>query len=130
MFISQAQLKANFTIDKNGGCSPLTVSFTNTTTGGSANTKWKWDFGNGNTSALTDAGATYVTEKTYTVTLTATDGANSSVQTKQITVYKKPVVDFSASPAKGCLPLPVTLTSNSSAGDGTIANLFLGFWRW
>src|SRR5579871_917180 len=104
---ADAQLKADFTIDKNAGCSPLTVSFTNTTTNASSAATYKWDFGNGNTSALINPGATYVTEKTYTVTLTVTDGANTSTQTKQITVYKKPVVDFSASPVKGCLPLPV-----------------------
>ena len=71
---TKAQLKANFTVDKDGGCSPLTVSFTNTSTGVTANTVYHWDLGNGHTSSLANAGATYVPEQGYTVTLTITDG--------------------------------------------------------
>ncbi len=127
IFPAVAQLKADFTVDKTGGCSPLTISFTNTTTGTSSTAVYQWDFGNGNTSALISPGATYVIEKTYTVTLTVTDGTKTSTQTKQITVYKKPVVDFSASPARGCLPLPVNFTSNSTPGDGTVASYFWDF---
>ena len=78
---ASAQLAANFTADKEGGCSPLSVKFTNTSTGASATTTWQWNFGNGNSSTLKDPGATYFTEKTYTVTLTAKDGAVTSVKT-------------------------------------------------
>jgi len=123
----QAQLTANFTIDKAGGCSPLTVQFTNTTSGASANTTYTWDLGNGNTSGLKDAGATYTDEKTYTVTLTATDGANTSVKSQQVTVYRKPAVDISASPDSGCAPLLVTFSSNSTPGDGSIADYYWDF---
>ena len=124
---ANAQLQANFTVDKNGGCSPLSVSFTNTTTNASSGAVYKWDFGNGNTSTLANAGATYVLEQTYTVTLTVTDGSKSSSQTKQITVYKRPTVDFSFDVVKGCLPLPVNFTANATAGDGTIANYYWDF---
>jgi len=84
---SFAELKANFTVDNTGGCSPLAVSFTNTTTGASSSVKYKWDFGNGNTSTLVNPGATFKDEKTYTVTLTATDGAQTSVKKMDIVVY-------------------------------------------
>lgn len=125
--VSFAQLKADFTADQPAGCSPLLISFSNTTTGASANVTYKWDFGNGNSSTKKDAGATYFDEKTYTVTLTATDGTQASSKTMTITVYKKPTVNFNASPAKGCSPLSVTFTSSSTAGDGTIANYFWDF---
>ncbi len=125
--LSSAQLVASFTVDKAGGCSPLSVKFTNTSTGTSAGTTWQWNFGNGNTSALKDPGATYFTEKTYTVTLTAKDGATSSVKTISITVYKKPTVDFSVSPAKGCAPLDVKFTSTATPGDGSLANYLWDF---
>ena len=125
--VSFAQLKADFTADQPAGCSPLLVSFSNTTIGASANVTYKWDFGNGNSSTKKDAGATYFDEKTYTVTLTATDGGQTSSKTMTITVYKKPVVNFSASPAKGCSPLPVAFTSSSTAGDGSIASYFWDF---
>ncbi|HLK29114.1 MAG TPA: PKD domain-containing protein, partial [Puia sp.] len=124
---SFAQLKADFSIDKNGGCSPFTVSFTNTTTGASSNAVYSWDLGNGNTSALINAGATYVVEKTYTIILTVTDGNKSSSQTKQITVYKRPTVDFSFDVAKGCLPLPVNFTASATPGDGNISNYYWDF---
>lgn len=122
-----AQLKADFTVDNKAGCSPLNVKFTNTTTGASASATWAWAFGNGNTSTLKDPGATYFTEKTYTVTLTVKDGTNTATKTMDITVYKKPTVDFSVSPAKGCVPLSVGFTSNSTAGDGTIAKFLWDF---
>ena len=122
-----AQLKADFTADKVGGCSPLTIQFTNNTSGASVNVTYKWDFGNGNTSTLKNAGATYKEEKVYTVTLTAKDGNTSSTQTLQVTVYKKPVVSFSATPLKGCIPLDVTFKSSSQPGDGTISSYFWDF---
>lgn len=124
---SWAQLQANFTVDKAGGCSPLSVKFTNTTTGASSAVTWQWSFGNANTSAIKDPGATYFTEKVYTVTLTAKDGASTSTKTMDITVYKKPTVDFSVSPAKGCAPLSVTVTANALAGDGSITNYLYDF---
>lgn len=122
-----AQLKADFTIDKAGGCSPLTVQFTNTTSGASASVKYKWDFGNGNGSGLASPGATYTQEKTYTVTLTVTDGGNTSTKSQQVTVYKKPTADFTLTPTSGCLPLDVKFTSTTNAGDGTISGYFWDF---
>ena len=124
---ANAQLQANFTADKQGGCSPLNVKFTNTTTGASAAATWAWNFGNGNSSTLKDPGATYFTEKNYTVTLTVKDGSFTSTKTLEVIVYKKPTVDFTVSPAKGCVPLTTTFTSNSTAGDGTIANYLWDF---
>lgn len=124
---TNAQLKADFTVDNKAGCSPLNVKFTNATTGASASATWSWAFGNGNTSTLKDPGATYFTEKTYTVTLTVKDGANTSTKTMDITVYKKPTVDFSVSPAKGCIPLTASFVANATAGDGTIAKYLWDF---
>ncbi|CAN5493817.1 hypothetical protein BH10BAC3_BH10BAC3_30760 [soil metagenome] len=125
--VCNAQLKANFSIDKASGCSPLEVHFTNNTTGATAGVSYSWNFGNGNSSALADPGATYSAEKSYTVTLTANDGGITSSISKTITVYKKPVVDFSASPLRGCEPLNVKFTSNVAAGDGTITNYLWDF---
>ena len=117
-----AQLRADFSVDKTGGCSPLTVSFTNRSTGTTSNTIYKWDFGNVNTAAIPNPGAIYTQVNSYTVTLTVTDGNQSSVKTEQITVYSKPAVDFSTNIVKGCLPLNVTFTSNSTAASGNIAS--------
>ncbi len=126
-FVASAQLKADFTVDKTGGCLPLTVSFSNKTTGASAAATYQWDFGNGNTSVIPNPGATYREEKTFTVTLTVTDGGVTSKKQQTITVYKKPTVDFTASTAKGCMPLAVAFSSKSTAGDGSISNYFWDF---
>jgi hypothetical protein len=77
---AQAQLHANFTVDKAAGCSPLTVTFTNKTTGASANAIYKWDLGNSNTSSLVNPAAVYTDEKTYTVTLTVQDARQPAKQ--------------------------------------------------
>lgn len=122
-----AQLQASFTINKEGGCKPLTVQFTNTTTGTISGVTYSWDLGNGNTSTLVSPGATYVEEKVYTVTLTARQGSVTSTATKQVTVYKTPSVDFSANPAKGCMPLEVSFTSTVNPGDGTVARYLWDF---
>jgi PKD repeat protein len=125
--IAYAQLKADFTVDKTGGCSPVSVSFTNASTGTTSGTTYEWDFGNGNTSSLKNPGAIFREEKQYTVTLTVKDGDQTSTKTQIVTVYKKPVVEFSASLEKGCAPLPVTFTSTAAAGDGTITQYFWDF---
>ena len=45
VLIGNAQVKPNFIFDKASGCSPLTVSFTNTTFGASTNANYNWNFG-------------------------------------------------------------------------------------
>ncbi|HEY4062560.1 MAG TPA: PKD domain-containing protein [Puia sp.] len=124
---ARAQLNANFTADRMGGCSPLSVSFTNTTTGASANATYSWDLGNGRTSVLANPGSVYTTEQSYTVTLTVKDGSLTSTKSVPITVYKKPTVDFNVTPAQGCVPLPVVFNSQSQAGDGSLSNYFWDF---
>ncbi len=111
-----AQLTADFSIDKTGGCAPLAINFTNKTSGTTANAIYSWDFGNGNTSSIINPGAIYIDEKTYDVTLTVKDGNLSSTKTKQITVYTPPLVDFTASTLKECLPVIVNFNATASSG--------------
>lgn len=127
LFLQQlnAQLKADFKMDTPGGCSPLVVQFNNTTTGASANATWEWSFNNGNTSALKNPAAVFTTEITYSVTLTVKDGTQTSTVTKPITVYKRPVIDFTIAPDNGCTPLSANITGNVLGGDGTISS-----WSW
>ena len=121
-FLSAVAQQANFTADKTSGCSPLTISFTNASTGFSNAATYSWDFGNTNSSALENPGTTYNNEGTYTVTLIVTEGIIKSSKSMQITVYKKPLVDFSVDVTKGCPPLAVTFISNSQPGDGSISS--------
>jgi len=114
-----AQLTADFSIDKKGGCAPLAVIFTNNSTGATSNAIYSWDFGNGNTSAIASPGAIYNSEKTYNITLTVKDGSLTSTKTKQVTVYAPPLVDFTVSPIKGCLPVTVNFTASAAGNANT-----------
>ena len=120
--ISFAQLRADFTVSKQIGCSPLTVSFTNTTGGASASAQYEWDFDNGNTSSLKNAGAVFIEQRTYNITLTVKDGNQTVTKTQTVTVSQKPTVDFSTSLVKGCTPQLITFSSKSTANNGTIVN--------
>ncbi|HEY1115828.1 MAG TPA: PKD domain-containing protein [Chitinophagaceae bacterium] len=124
---AEAQLRADFRLNKSGGCSPLDIAFTNATTGASANATFLWDLGNGNSSTLRDPGAIYREEKVYTITLTVTDGTQTSTKTATVTVYKKPTVDFASSSAKVCLPAPASFTVQAAPGDGYITNYYWDF---
>ena len=69
-------LKAGFT----KSCSGLTCTFTNTSTNTSVSTTYSWDFGDGSAVATTkNATHTFASRRSsYTVRLTATDGAATS----------------------------------------------------
>lgn len=121
-----AQLKANFTIDKNGGCAPFRANFINKTEGATANAVYNWNFGNGNSSSLQNCGAVFLEPKTYNVTLTVIDNNKTSAISQIVTVYYKPVVDFTANIETGCTTLPVLFTINSAANE-SIAGYFWDF---
>lgn len=62
---------ASFTSDYAAGPAPLTVNFTNTSTGA---TTYNWSFGDGNTSTVVNPSNTYTTDSTFTVILVASNG--------------------------------------------------------
>ncbi|MGO9690240.1 MAG: PKD domain-containing protein, partial [Syntrophobacteraceae bacterium] len=77
---------ANFSATPTSGTAPLSVQFTDASTGPVTN--WSWVFGDGGTSTSQDPIYTYSTPGTYTVSLTATGpgGANTNTETNYITV--------------------------------------------
>ncbi len=62
-------MAANFTASPTAELAPLTVAFTDTSTGNA--TSWNWEFGDGSTSTLQNPDHLYATVGTYTVNLTA-----------------------------------------------------------
>ena len=54
-----AQIQADFIADNVSGCEPLIVNYENLSTGSSTLTYF-WDFGNGNTSTITNPSASYL----------------------------------------------------------------------
>jgi PKD repeat protein len=125
---------ANFSGTPTNGVAPLTVVFTNLTTGGPA-TAYAWTFGDGGTSNATSPTRVYTSPGVYTVSLTATGpgGIDTETKTGYITVSEPPpVANFVGSPLNGTAPLTVNFTDLSvgdvdswswSFGDGGTANV-------
>lgn len=126
--VSGQTLTAGFTADKVTGCAPLTVNFTNTTTGASATATYRWEFGNGRSATTRDAGTIFTGEQEYDVKLAVTDGGVTAVKTLKVTVREKPAVDFTFTPAKACAPLTVTFNSTPRVSAGaTVAEYLWDF---
>ncbi|MEA3496221.1 MAG: PKD domain-containing protein, partial [Bacteroidota bacterium] len=81
-----AQTNADFSSNVTSGCSPLSVKFTNLSTGNP--TSFYWNFGNGQTSVKINPSATYLNPGSYTVILKVSDanGTNTITKTNFITV--------------------------------------------
>lgn len=109
------------------GCGSLTVNFVNNTTGGGGN-NYTWNFGDGSaTSSQQNPVYTYTTPGTYTVTLAASLGSCSDIDSivGYITVNPSPTAAFTS--ANVCLGDVMNFTNTSSGatsyswdfGDGT-----------
>jgi PKD repeat protein len=75
---------ASFTASPTSGAAPLTVNFTDTSTGGPLS--WAWEFGDGETATAQNPSHTYTTAGNYTVRLTVTNDDGSDSSTRRITV--------------------------------------------
>jgi PKD repeat protein len=123
-----AQPNANFSGSPTSGPAPLTVQFTNLSMGANSYT---WLFGDGATSNDINPTHTYMSNGSYTVTLTAlntvTFESDTEIKTDYITVSPPvpPTADFVATPTSGMVPLTVLFTDVSTSGSGTINH-----WSW
>jgi PKD repeat protein len=89
-------LGADFSATNTVSTAPLTVRFTDNSTG--YPTSWSWNFGDGGTSTAPEPTHTYVTPGTYTVTLTVTDATgDSKTRTRVGYITVHPSVAFPAS---------------------------------
>jgi len=101
------------------GTEPLSVSFTDQSSG--SPTSWGWTFGDGGTSTAQNPNHTYNSAGTYTVSLTVTNSAGNDTETKTgyITVNPcvAPTAGFIGSPTSGYAPLAVNFTDQSSGAS-------------
>ena len=84
---------------------------------------WLWEFGDGGTSSDPDPEHTYTTPGTYTVRLTAKEGARSNTITKIAYIIvddPRPVAAFTASKMRGEAPFMVQFTESSSGAPPLI----------
>lgn len=107
-----------FEADITEGCSPLTVTFTNTT--GANSNDCSWDFGDGQTA--TGCGSvthTFNNEGAYSVTLTVQNNIGCEGTTTKddyITVIEGPTAYFSADPTITTIPNTEVEFTNESTG--------------
>ncbi|MGH8589734.1 MAG: PKD domain-containing protein, partial [Gammaproteobacteria bacterium] len=114
---------AGFNANPTSGTAPLTVTFTDTSTGNI--TTWSWNFGDGTTSTAKNAAKTYTNPGSYTVGLTVTGPGGSNTATRTISVATAaPVANFTATPISGTAPLAVSFTNGST---GTVSGYSWSF---
>jgi PKD repeat protein len=136
---SQVNPVVAFFADNTGGTAPLTVQFTDMSTGGPIS--WSWDFGDGGSDSIQSPSHTYSTAGTYTVSMTATSRTGSATASKvdYIEVEAAPTTtvtttvttaasssgllgSFTGSPRSGSAPLTVVFTDTSVGSPNA--------WRW
>jgi gliding motility-associated-like protein len=122
---------ANFSYTKLSNCAPTIITFTNSSTIGTAVT-YTWDFGQGSVNSTTDYSAqeqVYSKAGQYKVTLTVYDGSTKTTDIKStvITIYEGPTSNFTADKVNGCPPLLVNYTSTSTPGASGITTTLWDF---
>jgi PKD repeat protein len=108
---------ADFAASPTQGPAPLSVTFTNGSTGDYDTCVWR--FGDGDTSGTcNDPAHTYTAVQPYTVSLTVSGlgGSDTLTRSRYITTYHPVEAGFTAVPTHGLAPLGVTFT-NDSTGD-------------
>ena len=114
--------KADFSGAPITGNTPLTVEFTDQSTG--YPTSWKWNFGDGKESADQNPVHTFWSSGDYTVTLTASNEYGTSDVTKAYLIHVIPALKakFLADPKQGKAPLVVKFSDLSTGNPET--------WNW
>jgi PKD repeat protein len=116
--------EAGFSASPTSGEAPLSVSFTDSSTG--AISSWAWTFGDGGSSTEQNPTHEYTAAGVYTVELTVTGPGGLDSATASISVSEPPppapVAAFSANPTSGEAPLTVSF---ADASTGAITD-----WAW
>jgi PKD repeat protein len=107
---------AAFSASLTSGYAPLTIRFTDRSTGPA--TSWKWSFGDGTSSTQMNPSHTYNRLGKYNVSLTVRNAAGINKVTKRsfinVNALKPPLPAFSASPLNGKAPMTVRFTDKST----------------
>lgn len=116
----------NFQADKEGGCAPFVVSFTDKTTGNPI--AWNWDFGDGTMpSQKQNPIKTYTNSGIYNVKLTVTFADSSKKDTtyiKYIYVSNGPTISYSIAPDSICPGGAVHFTPQINSNFGIQSHLW------
>ncbi|PWR69733.1 PKD domain-containing protein [Methanospirillum lacunae] len=127
--VNPLPLEANFSAAPQSGKAPLTVQFSDLSTGGMV---WFWDFGDGSpASSIPDPSHTFTGPGSYSVTLKISNEQGESKSHKmdiQVLLSEPLSAEFVGTPRSGAAPLSVQFSDKSSGeisswiwdfGDGT-----------
>ena len=115
--------EAHFTTDTQGGCFPLPVNFTDSSTFTPAANSWSWNFGDGSSGNGPITSHVYPDTGIFDVILTVTNSLGCSDTTLvQIKVGQKPTAIFSYNPDSVCFRTQIHFTDEST---GPISD-----WQW
>jgi PKD repeat protein len=103
---------ASFSYFPISGVFPVTVAFTDTSTGDP--TSWYWDFGDGSSSSAENPSYVYTTGGTFTVNLTVSNVGGSSSALHTISVYNKTSATFTISNASDYERVVVNFTDTGA----------------
>jgi PKD repeat protein len=114
---------ASFTANPTSGTAPLTVQFTDQSSGGQI-TRWEWNFGDGTVSDQRNPTHTYRTGGNYNAILTVRGPGGSSFATRQINVafeqVDPPVASFRPNqPVTRTVPFTIDFQNTTSGGQVT-----------
>ena len=121
-----AAVTASFAVNPSSGKAPLTVQFTDQSTG--PVTAWNWSFGDGVTSTSQSPSHTYTSAGSFIAQLTVTGGGgqtNSVNHTIIVTNIPPVTASFAVNPSSGMTPLTVQFTDQST-GPVTVWNWNFG----
>jgi len=119
----------SFTATPATGCPCTNVTFTNTTVPSVPGTYTSlWSFGDGGTSTGKDPTHNFCVTGKYDVALKITNGSgcvDTKIETAKVTIWEKPVADFTASRTELCkLPDSTVFTSSPSKGKAPYTYLW------
>ncbi len=123
-------ISAAFTPTIISDCGTYEVQFTNNSfSNGGGPVTYSWNFGDGDTSALTSPSHTYANAGTYVVSLVAFD-ANAcepiGIAVDTVTFLPTQTLDFTPSDTSGCTPLNVTFNNSSQSNAPQTINWQFG----
>ena len=122
--LGQPTVQADFNSAVTSGCgSPVTVNFTDQSTG--IPTQWWWSFGDGTSSTVQNPTHTYQQTGWYWVTLSVSDGASFDSTSQWINFAGPQIFGISPSGTLGCGPGPVEFIGFVDSIFNTTLN-----WQW
>lgn len=122
------QPTVNFKSDITTGCNPLTINFTDQSSGSVAISLLQWDFGDGTLSTEKNPSHTYTLPGSYSVTLKATNAKGCAAAEKKQNYIKNygAVAAFTAGASAFCRPDKIVFNNTSSSKDSFICHWDFG----